>query len=115
RDRIARFLGYALTAAESKNVDEKCSFKFMSAHEEWFEMSPPTMFSVVEGTFLPSGKASRHADVTPEIRQRILDYCSASLLGHSYPASRFYPDLVAAAAAAGRACRERTTLAEFDC
>lgn len=101
RDRVAGFLGYTLTSEERKSVDEKCSFKYMSDHEEWFEMSPPTMFSVVEGTFLPSGKASRHGDVTDAIRQRILDYCEHALRGHTYPASRFYPDL-GAPAAAGR-------------
>jgi hypothetical protein len=52
------------------------------------------MYSVISGNFLPSGKASRHEDVSPAIRQRIIDYCRQSLNGSSYPAHRFYPDLV---------------------
>lgn len=93
RDRVAAFLGCALTGDERREVNRKCSFKYMKEHEEVFEMAPPTMFSVTGGEYLKSGKASRHEDVSPEIGGRILDYCRRSLARHVYPAERFYPDL----------------------
>jgi hypothetical protein len=82
-----------LTVDEQRLVDEKCSFQYMKNHEELFEMAPPTMFSVNGGEYLKSGKASRHEDVTPDIRQQILVYCRYALEGSEYPAGRFYPDL----------------------
>jgi hypothetical protein len=94
-DRVAEFLGYRLTADEKKRIGEKCSFQYMKANEEVFEMAPPNMFSVISGQFLASGKANRQHDVTPTIRLRILDYCRQSLVGHNYPAHQFYPDLAA--------------------
>jgi hypothetical protein len=92
-DRLARFLGYALTDAEKQRVTEKCSFAYMKAHEEFFEMAPPTMFSVAGGRFLASGKTARHEDVTPVIRDRVLQYCRTALRSSPYPTGRFYPDL----------------------
>lgn len=91
--RVARFLGYRLTASEQRRITEKCSFQYMQDHQEWFDMAPPTMFSVAGGSFMTSGKTARHEDVTPEIRRRVLDYCRAALGGSDYPAGRFYPDL----------------------
>lgn len=93
-DRVADFLGYRLTAEEKRLIGEKCSFQYMKNHEELFEMAPPNMFSVVSGQFLAGGKASRHEDVTPASRERILAYCRQSLSGVSYPVQQFYPDLV---------------------
>ncbi len=93
RDRVERFLGYALTGEEQRVVEQKCSFRYMKDHEELFEMAPPTMFSVAGGEYLKSGKESRHEDVTPAIRKQILDYCRTALDGSEYPAGRFYPDL----------------------
>ena len=95
-DRVARFLGVTLTPAEQKLVAQACSFHYMREHEEWFEMSPPTMFSVAGGRFMKSGTASRHDDVTPELRQRILEYCRTHLEGRSYPAGEVYPDIIRA-------------------
>jgi hypothetical protein len=92
-DRVARFLGYTLTDAENRRVTEKCSFAYMKAHEEFFEMAPPTMFSVAGGRFLPSGNTARHEDVTPVIRDRVLHYCRAALRSSQYPSGRFYADL----------------------
>ena len=66
----------------------------MNENEEFFEMAPPNMFSVIGGQFLASGKTNRHQDVTPTVRERILDYCRQSLHGSDYPAHQFYPDLV---------------------
>jgi hypothetical protein len=93
-DRVAGFLGYQLTPSEQNRIAEKCSFQFMKDNEEFFEMAPPNMFSVIGGQFLASGKTNRHQDVTPAIRQRILDYCCQSLRDSDYPAQQFYPDLV---------------------
>jgi hypothetical protein len=103
RDRVAAFLGVTLTPDEQARVDEHCSFKYMKDQEEFFEMAPPTMFSVAGGQFLASGKETRHEDVTPEIRTLILDYCRTSLAHAAYPAARFYPDLAPASAPIERA------------
>jgi Sulfotransferase domain len=95
-DRVAGFLGYRLTAEEAARITHKCSFRFMREHEELFEMSPPTMFSVSEARFMPSGGLRRHDDVTPAVRQRIAEYCGRALSASDYPVHRFYPDLLAA-------------------
>ena len=93
-DRITEFLGCTLTAAEKQLVTDKCSFTYMKSHEEFFEMAPPTMFSVAGGgRFLASGKSSRHEDVTPGIRDQVLTYCRSLLVSCEYPAGRFYPEL----------------------
>ena len=93
RDRVARFLGLCLDADEQRHVDARCSFEYMQDHEEWFEMAPPTMFSVTGGWFLAAGKESRYDDVTPEVRQHVLDYCRQALSNSIYPAAAFYRDL----------------------
>jgi hypothetical protein len=92
-DRVAAFLGCALTPDERARVIEKSSFAYMKAHEDVFEMAPPTMFSVAGGEFMASGKEKRHEDVTPAARDRILEYCRHGLNGGHYPAARFYPEL----------------------
>ena len=98
-DRLAAFLGYPLTADEKKLITQKCSFQYMKANEEVFEMSPPNMFSVINGKFLASGKTNRRYDVPPAVRERILEYCRGSLTGSDYPAHEFYPDLAPTIAA----------------
>ncbi len=92
-DRIAAHVGVDLSDGERALVESRCSFTYMKAHEEWFEMAPPTMFSVAGGQFLASGSAKRDEDVTPVIRKRILDYCRQALKDSSYPAGKFYPEL----------------------
>ena len=99
RERVARFLGCELTTDEARRVDERCSFQYMKAHEETFEMAPPSMFSVAGGQFLARGAARRQEDVTAEIRARIVACCRDALRSRPYPASRFYPDLTADAPA----------------
>jgi hypothetical protein len=94
-DRLAAFLGVALSADERSRVIERCSFQYMKDHEEWFEMAAPTMFSVRGGAYLKRGGAERHEDVTPAIREQILAYCRRALAGGRYPAARFYRDLAA--------------------
>ncbi len=92
-DRVAALLGCALTPAQRARVIEKSSFGYMKQHEDIFEMAPPTMFSVAGGEFMASGKEKRHEDVTPAVRDRILDYCRHVMTGGKYPAARFYPEL----------------------
>jgi sulfotransferase family protein len=99
RERVARFLGCTLNAEEALCVDEHCSLQYMQEHEAFFEMAPPTMFSVTGGHFIGGGKASRHEDVAPDIRRRIVAYCREALAGASYPVARFYPDLAPLTAA----------------
>lgn len=94
-DRVATFLDVELTAAERQRVADRCSFEYMKNHEEFFEMAPPTMFSVAGGQFMASGKEKRHEDVKPAVRERILAYCREALTRSAYPAARFYPDLTA--------------------
>jgi hypothetical protein len=96
-DQVAQFLGVVLTPVERDLVVSRTSFTYMKEHEEYFEMTPPTMFSVRAGEFLASGKEKRHEDVPPEVRDRILAYCRTSLEGAAYPVSRFYPDVVRSA------------------
>jgi hypothetical protein len=86
-----------LTPAERDLVVSRTSFTYMKEHEEYFEMTPPTMFSVRAGEFLASGKEKRHEDVSPEVRDRILAYCRTSLEGAAYPVGRFYPDVARSA------------------
>jgi hypothetical protein len=92
--RVAGFLDVKLTEGERQRVVERCSFAYMKTREEFFEMAPPTMFSIASGKFMASGKEKRHEDVTPTGRQRIIAYCREALKESAYPLQRFYPDLV---------------------
>jgi hypothetical protein len=94
-DRVATFLALELTPDEKRRITQKCSFQYMKDNEDLFEMSPPNMFSVLGGRFLQSGRLSRHEDVMPVIRQRILKYCRSGLSKREYPFQRFYPELAA--------------------
>ncbi len=93
--RVSAFLGYELTAEEQRRVAEHCTFDYMKRNEEYFEMAPPTMFSVAGGQYMASGEAMRHKDVSPSIRQQITDYCRHVMADGTYPVQRFYPDLAA--------------------
>jgi Sulfotransferase domain len=92
--RVARFLGYQLTADERRLVLDRSSLQYMKEHEEFFEMAPPTMFSIDGGEFIASGKAARYEDVTPAVRARIQAYCADALVGAEYPLGSFYPDVL---------------------
>ncbi len=93
-DRVAAFLETPLGASERAAVVEKSGFAYMKRHEERFEMSPPTPFSVFgETRFLRSGSRERERDVGPAERARILAFCRERLRGAAYPAARFYPEL----------------------
>lgn len=78
-DRVAGFLGYDLTSQERQRVIEKCRFSYMKEHEDRFEMAPPTMFSVAGGEFLTGPTGSKEQELTPAMRERILDYCRPAL------------------------------------
>src|SRR5262249_55755807 len=104
--RLTEFLGYQLTPAEIELVSEKCSFQYMKDNEELFEMAPPNMFSVTGGQFLVSGATNRHQDVTPAVRERIVNYCKQTLRGTDYPAHHFYPDLVVSTHAEDEAAQQ---------
>jgi aryl sulfotransferase len=91
--RVATFLDCALTPDQHDRVVARSSFDYMKAHEESFEMAPPTMFSAGQGAFVTRGTTDRHEDVSPDVRGRILDYCRRQLRDRAYPAERFYPDL----------------------
>jgi Sulfotransferase domain len=94
-ERLATFCGYDdLTVAEKQRIAKKCSFKYMQDNEELFEMAPPNMFSVIGGRFMASGRKNRHEDVTPAIRQRILDYCRQALKGSDCSPQQLYAELV---------------------
>jgi len=102
RDTVAAFLGCALTPDEKRRIEEKCSFRYMTAHEASFEMASPTMFSVSGATFMKGGMSdggSREGNVPATIQQQIIAYCREALSGSAYPVARFYPDLAAKAAA----------------
>jgi aryl sulfotransferase len=92
-DRLAALLAVPLTPQERLDVASRCTFDYMTAHGDCFEMAPPTMFSVAGGRFLKRGSARRDEDVTPAIRRQILGYCRHSLSGRPYPAERFFTDL----------------------
>ena len=92
-DRVAAFLDTPLSEAERRAVAEKSGFASMKAHEERFEMAPPTPFSDPQVSFLKSGRSDRHTDVGPGERARVLAFCRERLRGSPYPAGRYYPDL----------------------
>jgi hypothetical protein len=92
-DRVAAFLGETLSGDEREAVVFRSGFAQMKAHEELFEMHPPTPFSVGGGAFLKSGRGDREGDVGAAERERILSFCRERLRGAAYPAARFYPEL----------------------
>jgi Sulfotransferase domain len=91
-DRVAVFLETPLEPAERAAVARKAGFAYMKAHEDRFEMAPPTPFSA-EGSFLKSGRADRGRDISPAERERIVTFCRERLRGSPYPVERFYPEL----------------------
>jgi len=93
-DRVAALLDVALTPDERAAVVAKSGFDYMKANEELFEMAPPTPLQAEDGRFLHSARSARDAAVGPAERERIVAWCRDQLRGTSYPAARFYPDLV---------------------
>ncbi len=91
--RVAEFLNCELTDSEISKILTKCSFSYMKEHEEWFEMTPPTLFSA-QNTFFKSGSAKRHQSVDISHQKKISDFCTNKLKNSSYPLSHFYSDIV---------------------
>jgi hypothetical protein len=94
--RVAAFLDVPLAPAELEAVVGKSSFAYMKAHEERFEMAPPSLLTGA-GSYLPSGSRARERELDEVSRQRILAYCRERLAARAYPAARFYPELRPAA------------------
>ena len=90
--RVADFLECQLTEEEASAVVYKCGFAYMKEHEEWFEMSPPTLFSY-RHSFFVSGSSQRHASVEPAQCEQILEFCRAHLDDSTYPISRYAPEI----------------------
>jgi hypothetical protein len=94
--RVAEFLGVApLVDTERTAVLEKCSFRYMQAHQEAFEMHPPQLLGT-DVRFFVKGTGSRYDDVDPARRQRLARWSTARLAGSSFPLARYYPDLAGA-------------------
>ncbi len=93
-DRVASHLGVSLSPEERAAVVDKSGYDYMKAHEDLFEMTPPTFFSVESGSsYFVSGKGDRHRDAGDAERERILRYCRERLAGASYPVENYYPDI----------------------
>lgn len=90
--KVAQFIGEPLTEEEVKKVAYKSGFQYMKENEEFFEMSPPNLFSV-SGTYFKSGSLDRHQGVSEAARRRILDFCCEKLKGKAYPVDKFYQDI----------------------
>ena len=94
--RVADFLGVrALDDAELSQVVRKCGFAYMQEHTHAFEMHPPHILAIDAALFV-KGTADRHADVSPERRERLLQWAGAGLAKSNYPLERVYPDVAAA-------------------
>ena len=92
-DQVAAFLETPLTPEERAEVVRRSGYDYMKANEEVFEMSAPSYFSVLGGSYFKSGKKTRHRDVGPAERDRIHAFVRERLVGKSYPLGRFYPDV----------------------
>jgi hypothetical protein len=91
--RVAEFLGVRpLTEAELARVVEKCSFAYMQAHQDSFEMHPPHILQTNAELFV-RGSADRHKDVPEDVRRRLLAWAGRELAG-SGVAVAAYPDLM---------------------
>ncbi len=92
--RVTAFLELdALADAELAAVVERCSFHYMQAHQEAFEMHPPTLLGV-DVRYFVKGTARRHDDVDPERKRRLLAWAGSLLGGESAPLAGLYPDIV---------------------
>lgn len=83
-DRVAAFLGRQLAGPERDAVVRKCSFAYMKAREDVFEMTAPTMFSVGGQGFFSGAGAAAGVGIAPAIRSRILDQCRGVMASAGY-------------------------------
>jgi hypothetical protein len=89
--QVAAFLNVTLDAAQHAEVLRKSGFAFMKAHEERFEMAPPSLLSeLATQSFMPGGTRDREREGVSEERQRILLFCRERLENGAYPLQRFY-------------------------
>lgn len=74
-DKVNDFLGLeALEPKERECILQHCSFDYMRANADCFEMNPPHILQNA-GQFLVSGKANRFQDVSSEMAERIEQWC----------------------------------------
>ena len=93
--KVAEFLELPpLNDHEMSNVCRKCNFEYMRQNAEVFEMHSPHLLQV-PGSFFVSGKVDRYSDISLEVRQLIVDWCSRELREKSFPIHRFYPEQAA--------------------
>lgn len=104
--QVAEFLDVPpLEPHEMDRVAEHCSFAAMRRNADVFEMHAPHLLQTPGGFFV-SGKVDRYADISPQHRQWILDWCRRELRDGSFPAAEFYPDLATDGASAALAGAE---------
>ena len=83
--QITEFLGITdLDTQTVQTIVQHCSFESMKQHREAFEMSVPTVLSTAGSPFV-SGAVDRHQSVPQATRDRILDWCRASLKANEGP------------------------------
>jgi hypothetical protein len=91
--QLASFLDMEeLSDSEHLEIVRKCSFGYMQAHAETFEMSPPHILQA-NGKFFFSGRADRYQSVPDDVRDRIVQRCREYGL-QSFSSVILYPDLV---------------------
>jgi hypothetical protein len=77
--RVAAFLGVQpLSSSELANVGHKCSFEYMRAHHDNFEMYPPHILRAAPRLFV-SGRANRLKDVPPDVSDRIARWAAQEM------------------------------------
>lgn len=91
--RVARHLGEPLREEEVNKIAHRTSFQYMKEREEFFEMSPPNMFSV-HGSYFDGTGFAHHKDIDEADSGYILSFCKQKLVGRSYPAANFYPEIL---------------------
>jgi hypothetical protein len=93
--QVSAFLDVDLTQDERIEVARKSGYDYMKTHEEYFEMSPPSLLSeqAASLSFFQSGKADRDRSLSDADRARIASFCRERLKDSPYPLERFYPDV----------------------
>jgi len=91
--QVAAFLGVApLTDEEVAQVVHKCSFAYMQAHQDNFEMHPPHILQTNAELFV-SGTADRYKNVPEEIRKAVAQRVAKDMEESSFPLRDRYADI----------------------
>ncbi|PKF48992.1 sulfotransferase domain-containing protein [Enterovibrio nigricans] len=91
---IADFLNVTLTEDEFQKVLAKADFSYMREREEYFEMTQPSVNTVMSKThFFNGGKSNRHKEVQAHERAQINQFVSEYLADSPYPLAEHYPDV----------------------